>query len=445
MIRFTLDNIRALCAKLGNPQEELFFLHVAGTNGKGSTSAFIASILRESGYRTGVYSSPAVFTEEEIIRVNGRPISKKDYREGLARMEELCEGTDTSLFEKQTALAFSYFRDRGCDLVVLETGMGGELDATNLVRNTLVAVFTPISKDHTEYLGNSLSDIASVKAGILKKGCVAVSAPQEEEVLRVFAERSEALGVPFCALSDGDLACKTVRKMGEQKFTLRPDLQGGDPDSQAGLHNLLCGLHNSHDTYCGLHNSPVLKDLAICLPGDHQIINAALAVMAVCALPRDRYRITEKAIRNGLHKTVMPGRFEPVLDKPPVILDGAHNVGGAKALADAIARYLPGREIIGVAGMLRDKDHKGVMEILSPCFSQIFTVSTKGERGYRAEDLAADASLYHPVVTSVGGLEEALELAVSCAGKKGAVVLFGTLSQLADAKKYLKDRYLTKS
>ncbi len=428
MIRFTLDNIRALCAKLGNPQEELSFLHVAGTNGKGSTSAFIASILRESGYRTGVYSSPAVFTEEEIIRVNGRPISKKDYREGLARMEELCEGTDTSLFEKQTALAFSYFRDRGCDLVVLETGMGGELDATNLVNNTLVAVFTPVSFDHTEYLGSSLSDIASVKAGILKKGCVAVSAPQEEEVLRVLKERSEKLKVPFFALSDGDLACKRVRKMGEQKFTLKMDLQGGDTDLQTSL-----------------HNSPVLKDLAICLPGDHQIFNAALAVMAVCALPRDRYRITVKAIRNGLHKTTMPGRFEPVLHKPPVILDGAHNEGGAKALADAITRYLPGREIIGVAGMLRDKDHESVMEILSPCFSQIFTVSTKGERGYRAEDLAADASLYHPVVTSVGGLEEALELAVSCAGKKGAVVLFGTLSQLADAKKYLRDRYLTKS
>lgn len=405
---FTLNNIKNLCKKLDDPQDKLKFVHIAGTNGKGSTSAFIASVLKEAGLKTGVYSSPAVFKEEEIIRINGRNIAKKAYRDKMERIDELCtelcaEGkADPSLFERQTALAFWHFLEEGCDIVVLEAGMGGENDATNIVKNTLVSVFTPVSYDHTEYLGNSLHNIAKNKAGIMKKGAAAISGMQLPEALSALHEKADELGLRLDILKKEDLSFNESRKTGEQEF-------------EYDLHKY-----------------------KITLNGTHQLYNAALAVMAVKALSEKGVVIPGKAVENGLHKTKWCGRFEVIASKPLIIIDGAHNEGGAKVLKDSVLRYLSRKKLVGIAGMLKDKDHEAVLCKLAPLCGMLFTVSTQGQRGYSASELAETASLYNKNVTSIGGIEEAVELARMTAGSSGAILIFGSLSILGAAKKYCK-------
>ncbi|MCR5502445.1 MAG: bifunctional folylpolyglutamate synthase/dihydrofolate synthase [Lachnospiraceae bacterium] len=428
MIDFTLERIRALCGKLNDPQDELNVIHIAGTNGKGSVAAFLSSVLKESGLKVGTYTSPAVFSDEEVIRVNGRPITKKEMKEGLGEIfgyaKELYPDASVSEFEALTALAFRYFREKQCDVAVIEAGMGGELDATNIVKGTKVCVFTPISRDHTEYLGGSLHKIASNKAGILKPGCIALSAGQPPEALSALEERAKALAVPFLTV---DPSAYTV-KYDRRKHLMSIDLSVGEN---------------------------VLKDLPVPLPGKHQAQNAALAVTAARLLfgkcPELSLKIpqaglhnmqdpnlpTVRMIRKGLHNTKHPGRFEILSEAPVIILDGAHNIGGAAVLKETLGQYYGGRRIIGIAGMLKDKDHEAVFGELAPCLSRLFTISTFGERGYDSSSLAADAPEEISDVTSIGGLEEAIELALLSAGKKDVILIFGSLSILKAAKRYI--------
>ena len=398
MIRLGLENIECLCEKLQNPQNELSFIHIAGTNGKGSTGAFIASVLREAHLCVGHYSSPAVFSEEEIIKVNNRAISKKDFAQGMADIEEICQqigkekGTDAipTEFEKQTALAFLYFQRKKCDIVVLECGMGGATDATNIIKNTKVAVFTSISMDHMDYLGTTLESIAQVKSGIIKDGCAVVSAPCAEEVKKVL-------------------------------------------DLCASKHNTQVYITENVD------NTETLP-----LRGLYQYENAGLAAEAVRKLAEKDVNLLpqnsdllEKIIRRGLHNTKWQGRFETISEQPAIIIDGAHNPQAAVKLAESLKYYYPKKRMLFICGMLSNKDHHGVLEVLAPMAEAIFTVSTTGERGYGSVELAKDALEFNCNVTAADGVEEALEVAMLMAKPKDVIVVFGTLTLLKKVKKML--------
>ncbi len=398
-IRLGLDSTRYLCEKLGNPQQKLDFIHIAGTNGKGSVGAFISSILRCAGLKVGHYSSPAVFNDNEIIRVNNVNISKKDYESGMEEIDRLCENIALkelvpTEFERQTCLAFDYFLKRKCDIVVLECGMGGESDATNVIEDPLECIFTSISMDHMQYLGDSLHKIATNKAGIIRKNTLIYTSNTDNTVL-------DALN--SAALTHG---C-TVN-------IIKPDKR--------------------------------LKGI-ISLPGSFQIVNSSLAVAAVKGLEGCKLKsgkcagITEKNIENGLHNTKWPGRFELIHTGPDIIMDGAHNPGAAIALKEALYdRYKGKKDIIFVIGMLSDKDHDGVLSALIGEAVHVLCVSTTGPRGMSASLLSETAARYNDSVTSIGGVYEALDMALMLSGKKGVIVICGTLSIEKEVRKWKDTR-----
>ena len=421
VIRLGLDSIRYLCEKLNNPQDKLQFIHIAGTNGKGSTGAYISSILKCAGYKVGWYSSPAVFKDEEIIKVNNRSISKASYKEGMAIIDKACEelwpmGKDingvspATEFERQTALAFRYFEQKKCDIVVLECGMGGLTDATNIVKNTKVCVFTSISLDHTDYLGDTVEDIAKVKSGIMKPGCRVVSLDNGESVNSVIRHEASLLTKAYDSGETVDITNEKAGKNAEAH---------GKPSVPVDL----------------IEPEKSLKKF-LALKGKEQLADASLAYHAVKALPSDAFTISEKSIAIGLHNTVIEGRFEIISKAPTIIIDGAHNPGAAIALKESLEEKYSGRHIIAVVGMLKNKDHDEVLKTVLPLAATVLTVSTGPVRAFSAEDLARVALKYHPSVTSIGGIEEAMDMSMLLAQKNDVIVVFGSFSFLKEVKKW---------
>ena len=399
MIRLGLDSTRYLCDKLGNPQKELDFIHIAGTNGKGSVGAFISSTIKCSGLKVGHYSSPAVFTDMEIIRVNNVNISRRDYDAYMAKIDDICEQTEDkdlipTEFERQTCLAFEYFRDRKCDIVVLECGMGGESDATNVIDDPLECIFTSISMDHMQYLGSSLHKIASTKAGIIKPGAAVFTSNTDETVIYAINTKASESGCAVNIIKD-DLKLRKI----------------------------------------------------ISLPGSYQITNASLAVAAAKALngitlkSGKSLNLSESIIDKGLHNTKWAGRFELINQRPDIIIDGAHNPGAAIALKEALDdRYKNKKEFIFVVGMLADKDHDGVLSVLIKDAAHVLCVSTTGPRGMSASLLSEAAARYNDRVTSIGGVYEAMDTALMLADKNSVIVVCGTLSIEKEVKKWKDTR-----
>ncbi|MDE7271244.1 MAG: bifunctional folylpolyglutamate synthase/dihydrofolate synthase [Acetatifactor sp.] len=404
-----LESIARLCGRLGNPQDRLQFVHIAGTNGKGSTLAYLSTVLRCAGYRVGRYSSPAVLEYREIIQVNGRNITQKAFCEGVEIMRNICyeiveEGhPHPTPFEVETALAFWYFDRTGCDIVVMETGMGGLYDATNLIRTTVVAVLASISMDHMKFLGNSLSEIAGHKAGILKEGCDAVSMEQEPEAMEVVRRAAKER---HCRLHVTDRSCivnvrRGGRKVERQRFDYKPA------------------------------EGPVLKDLELCLGGVFQTDNALLALETLRVLQEKGYVIKEEALRRGLRETAWPGRFSVICKKPLFVVDGAHNEDAARKLAQSVEMYFTNRRIIYIMGMLRDKEYEKVINLTQGYADQIITVTPpENPRAMLAYDLAQEIARVHPRVTAVDSLEEAVELARLLAAPEDVILAFGSLSYL---------------
>ena len=396
-----LDSIRELCRRLGDPQIELRFIHVAGTNGKGSVSAYIASVLQCAGYRVGRYISPVIFEYRERIQVNGKNITKKFLCYGMERIRDACkEMTREGLphptpFEIETALGFLYFLEKDCDVVVLETGMGGELDATNIVENTVAAVLTSISIDHKQFLGNTLEEIARHKAGVIKTGCTVISAGQSPEVMSVLRSQAGELDCPFTAL---------------------------DPGKLSGVHYGLERQRFNYGSYMGLE---------ISLAGKFQIENAALAVEALDALKRRGFSVSEEQLRRGLARTMWPGRFMIIKKHPLFIVDGAHNEDAARRLAESVELYFTNRRIIFIIGVLRDKEYEKIIALTAKFAAHIITVTPPANpRALSAYELAQEAVRIHPGVTAVDSLEEAVEMSFLLADKKSVVIAFGSLSYL---------------
>lgn len=406
-----LDSVRELCRRLGDPQEGLNFVHVAGTNGKGSALAYVSTVLTCAGYRVGRYISPTIREYRERFQINGRMITQKDLCELAGEVKDACDAMRAeglphpTPFEVETALSFLYFIRKKCDLVVLETGMGGRLDATNVICSSQVAVLASISMDHMQYLGNTLTAIAGEKAGILKPGCRAVSAEQEPEAMEAIRARAEQLGIP--------LTVAETRLVGRARY----------------------GLEKQRFDYDGM------KDLEIGLAGRCQIGNAALAVETCRALRECGYEIPDKALRQGLRETRWPGRFTILGRRPLFVADGAHNEDAARELAKSLEMYFTNRRIIYIMGILKDKEYEKIIELTAPYADQILTVTPPGNpRAMGSYELAQEVAKAHPRVTATDSLEEAVELSHLLAGKEDVILAFGSLSYLGRLMEIMEER-----
>lgn len=395
-----LDSIKELCRRLGNPQDSLKFVHIAGTNGKGSTLAYISTILQSAGYKVGRYISPVIFEYREKIQIGKRSITKAALCEGMELIKGICEEMVTegfhhpTPFEVETALAFWYFQRESCDIVVLETGMGGLMDATNLITTTKVAVLASIGMDHMQYLGRTLGEIATQKAGIIKEGCKVVSLLQKPEAMEVVEAVCSSKG---CALTVADERNATQIRYGMEKQTF---------------------------------NYEGLKKLEITMAGRFQIANAVLAIEAVKALADLGFQVSEKALRKGLFETVWSGRFSLIGKKPLFVVDGAHNEDAAQKLAASIELYFTNKRIIYIMGMLRDKEYEKVIALTEKYADQIITVTPPNPRAMHAYELAQEIARVHPDVTAVDSLEEAVEVSYLLAGRDDVIIAFGSLSYL---------------
>ena len=408
-----LESIRSLCRRLGNPQNRLKFVHIAGTNGKGSVLSYISTVLQAAGYKVGRYISPAVLDYRERFQVDGRMIIQSGlckYLEAVRKAaQEMVEAGEThpTLFEVETAAAFLYFLDKGCDIVVLETGLGGSLDATNVIDTTVAAVFTSISMDHMEILGESLEQIALAKAGIIKNKCYVISAKQQPEVMKVLRQAAAFRRAKFFT---ADAAKAKHVKSGVTK------------------------QHFSYDKY---------KNLEISMLGQFQIENAVVAVETITMLGRCGFPVPEEKLREGMMQAKWPGRFQVIGKKPFFIADGAHNEDAARKLVESIRFYYPDRKIIFIMGMLRDKEYDKVIRITFALAKHIITVTPPiRERALSAYELAQAAGEYHDSVTVADSVQEAVEIAYLLAGedKDTVIIAFGSLSYLGELMNIVEHR-----
>ena len=399
-----LESMRELLHRLGDPQNELKFIHISGTNGKGSVLAYLSTILTGAGYRTGRYISPTLFSYRERIQVDGEYIEKESLACHVTAIAAAAEDMQKAglpsptVFEIETALAFLYFKEKRCDIVTLEVGCGGLLDATNVITTTLMEVIASISMDHTDLLGDTLAKIAAQKAGIIKPDTMVVSAQQKSEAAQVIED-----------------TCK------EQHCTL----QMVDESKISNVHYGAEGQTFSYKEW---------ENVAISLAGSYQIKNAALALEGVEALRKLGYALSDQQVREGLLHTAWRGRFTTLRRDPTVIIDGAHNPAAALELKESLERYFPGKTLYFVMGMFKDKDYAQVIDLTAPLARHIITVETPGNpRAMPARELAEAVGKVNPSVEWADSVAHGVEKALAMAGKEDAVIVFGSLSFLGEA------------
>ena len=401
-----LDTMRHLMAKLNNPQDKVKFIQVAGTNGKGSTAAYLTSILSEAGIKVGRYTSPAVFSSTEQYFACGSCISESEYAKGVTAVAEAAaslDGETPTAFEQETALAFWYFAKKGCELAILEAGLGGDMDATNIVTSTVCSIITSISMDHCRILGNKISEIAAHKAGIIKPGAPVICIEQKEDAMEPIRAAAKAADTPLYEVHRDEV---------RQIFS--------DKRESIVFFREFENLH--------------LKMLGSCQPE-----NAALAVQAASVLSSS-YPIEKKHIYDGIEKTRWGGRFELHSGSPDIILDGAHNPDGIRRLRESVNQMFGAVPICYVCGVLADKDYEKEIEILFGRASNVFTVTPPSPRAMKSTDLKAAikkrfSQLKVTSFDSEDGIEKAMEAAVS---QNNPVVVCGTLTILARVKEWMK-------
>ncbi len=395
-----LLRIGELLSLMGDPQDRLRFVHVAGTNGKGSVCAMLESVLRAAGYRTGLYISPYISRFNERMQVNAEPIDDgtlceiTEYVRGFAEKMAVLP----SEFEFVCAAAMEYFAREGCDIVVLEVGMGGRFDATNIIKNPEVSVITPIGLDHTKYLGDTVEKIAFEKCGIIKRG--------------------------------------------------RPAVFGGEPASVVGVVREVCRERESELHLCGFGGiEEVSHDLSaqrfryegreyeIHLLGAHQQRNAALVVETVGVLKKEGMHIPDGALAAGLARARWPGRFEVLSLEPPVVVDGAHNAHGFAAALKAAEDYLGGREITAVVGVLADKNYHDELGLLGPAVSRFVATEPDTPRALACGELARILEGFGKPVEVEKSPARAVKCAAASCGKRGAVLALGSLYTVGEIRR----------
>ncbi len=434
---YRLDRMRAFLERLGNPQNAVPAVHIAGSKGKGSTAAMVEIVLRAAGYRTGLYTSPHLHSPRERIRVGGRMISREAFVELVERLRPVAESFEgLTTFEFLTAMAFVHFAEQGVEVAVVEVGLGGRLDATNLIERPAVTVITPISLEHTTILGNTLAQIAAEKGGIIKPGVPLVSAPQEPEALAVLAEIAAERGAPATLVGHSWVGERTAFSLDGQVFTVTYQPCGPMEGGRA-VWGQACGAYQF-----GFQ----LPDLAIPLLGKHQVVNATTAVAALHLLREQGYLWSEEALRRGLAHVVWPARVEVVSSRPLVVVDGAHNDTSARALAATLlelahAGHAAWDRLWLVAGMLRDKDAVAVLEPLMPLAAGLVVTQAHHPRAKPTNELTASLqpllARCPAVVVEEPEVERAVARALAWAGPDGAVVVCGSLFVAAEAREFL--------
>lgn len=361
--RLGLESMSLLLNEMDNPQEKLRFIHVAGTNGKGSASTMIATILKTAGYITGLFTSPFLEAFNERIQLNSEPIDDDSLVTATAFVKDRIEALlaqgepHPTEFEMVTAVGLQYFYEKQVDFVVFEVGMGGRLDATNIIKDPLVVVIMGISYDHTDYLGNTLGEIAFEKASIIKENSDVVVYPQTPEVLKVILDFAESKNASVVLVNPADISIVNFNTQGQ---TLR---------------------------YLGTTLS--LKDFRLKLLGSHQSLNCLTALEVISLLKRKGFHIKRSHIEDALSEVIFPGRFEIFVDSPVVLIDGAHNSNGIQAFVQNIGVYFPEKKINLYFGMLGDKDIEESLSYLVPIASSIHTLTPNSDRAMPAEEMAA--------------------------------------------------------
>lgn len=388
-----LDRTRELLGKLNDPQKELKFIHIAGTNGKGSTAAMLSSILEEAGYRVGLYTSPFINRFNERMQVNHQPIPDEE----LAALTEYVRPHADAMadspteFELITALAMVWFARQKCDIVVLEVGMGGELDSTNIIDVPEAAVIAAMGMDHVKELGPTMADIAMAKAGIIKEGGRVVSYggnPEADEVIAaVCRARNASLCQPdFSAIVPGDFS-----------------------------------LEGQTFSYKGW------RGLRIPLVGAYQMNNAAVVLETVEVLRQRGWSVSDEAVRQGLADTRWPARFEVLRRDPVFIVDGGHNPHGIRATAESLSRLFPGRKITFVTGVMADKDVEHILGLIVPLADQFFTVRPDNPRAMDAGELAARIEAMGAKATACASVQDGVDRAIQAEGPHGVACALGSL------------------
>lgn len=414
-----LDRIKELLHGLGDPHKPLRFVHVAGTNGKGSTCSYLAQILQEAGFKVGLFTSPYLINFEERIRVDGKNIPYEDLVCVTQRVRKVAEAMceHPTEFELMTAVAFLYFKWRKADIVVAEVGLGGRLDSTNVIEHPELSVITSIGLDHVAVLGSTISQIAAEKAGIIKSGAPLLSWPQEPDAFEQVKRAAEEAGTPLFVPDFSSL--QVIPVYARSKGLVRPFYY---------------------------------KDVAFQteLLGSYQPSNAVMAIEAARILRKQGWAIDEEDIRRGIERTQWAGRFQLLPGKPDFVVDGGHNIQGAQALSESLSSVFPEKKAVFVVGVLADKQHRAMMEKVVPQAAAFVTITPPSPRALSAQELAAElAEVAEGLGCASGSLpieaaddvETALARAFALAGEDGLVVAFGSLysiGQIMAAHKKLR-------
>lgn len=402
--RLDLTRITYLLNLLGNPQDSCNFVHIAGTNGKGSVSCFMANILKDAGFKTGLFTSPFIYDFNERIQINNVPISDGEL---MPIMEKVSKATDQMLkdgmehpteFELITACAFLYFKEEKCDVSVLEVGLGGILDSTNVIKKPLCSVITSISLDHTEYLGNTIEEIAKNKCGIIKEQAPVVVYPyQEDGALKIIKNTAEEKNANVTICDD-----KTLK-------VLKTDITGNE----------------------FLYDGLLVKTALL---GEYQIYNAITAINAAKELKKQGYKITDVNIKNGLNAAKWPARFEILNETPCVIADGSHNADGMRVFCKNAKKILNGKKCICVFGMLRDKEYDKCLSLLSDISDTVVVTEVDSPRYESAENLKNTAQKYFKNVFAEKDNENAMKKASEIAKEDDVIIALGSLYMMKNIK-----------
>ena len=402
-----MERIEALCKAFDNPQDGLKYVHVAGTNGKGSTCHMIASVLKESGYKVGLFTSPFVVDFRERIQINGEMIPENELAEIASEVKPVVErlskeGIEPTEFEIITVTAFLYFLRQKCDIVVLEVGLGGLLDSTNIIKNSEVSVITSISLDHTDILGDTLLKIAEHKCGIFKEGGNVVGYPQPDFAVERFIKDKAK-----------EKNCKYYPHELSKIRLAREEIDG------------------STVIYAGC-------TFKIPLTGKHQLYNFATAAAAINVLKQNGWNITYKSLIDGITKLKIPARTEIVSRSPLTIIDGGHNAEGIDALCNSLVKFCVNQKIIAVFGMMRDKDYGYAVRKLAPLCERIYTTEASNPRTMPAKELAKEIKPFCKRVKAENSPEKAFAKAMKKAKDDDVILVCGSLYLASDVKKFIK-------
>ena len=404
---FDLKTVKKLAGVIGDPQDKIPCVHITGTNGKGSTAAFLASVLKSAGYKTGTFSSPYLVKRTEQIQINGKDISKDDFAlvagEVIEKAGLLPAEMEASEFEIITVATFEYFAREKCDIAVIEVGMGGEYDATNIIKAPVLAVFTKISSDHTQVLGNSTEEIAKVKSGIVKDKTDVLSADNDEDVLKIISDKCLSLGGKF--------------HVAPLPQNVKSTLSGTEFEYIFGGGKISLELKTS---------------------GSYQAFNAGVAVSAAEILKEKGYNISEEAVKNGLEEVDRPARFEVLKESPVFIADGSHNPGAIDALAQSLKEVFHDRKLIFITGVLADKDFGEMYKPVLGMEKVFYTITPDNPRALKAEKLAEVLNEKGANAVVAENTEDAVSKAFAHAGPEDVIVAFGSLYYMGDLREIVK-------